>query len=181
MKKMPLQCGRMASVAQEYCALIDGDRGAGWVKRLVKLLPRLHVAVTALPEPSDVGRAALSYDDEKRCEMFLDLSNNLQADHALCSAYIAMSVGSRRRQQLCERMADNLADIYFDLKQGLEVLPNNPQRASEVWQYSFYVHWGKHLMDAECWLRAVESGSEFISLPEWHWPNNVDGLIANPA
>jgi len=180
MKKMPLQCGRMASVAREYCELIDGRRDAAWIKRLTKLLPRLHVAVTALSAPANEVCTSLLYDDEKRCEMFLGLSDHLQADRKLCSAYKIMSVGPRRREQLCERMADNLADIYFDLKHGLALLPNDPQRASEVWQYSFYAHWGKHLLDAECWLRAVQSGNEPVPLPEWQWPI-ASGMTANPA
>jgi hypothetical protein len=170
MKKMPLQCSRMASIAKKYCAVIDGGRDAGWVQRLAELLPRLHVAVTALAEPSEDSCAALVRDDEKRCDMFLDLSDDLQADSLLCAAYAEMLVGPHQRQQLCERMADNLADIYFDLKQGLAQLPGDPQRAAAIWQYTFYTHWGKHLLDAECWLRAVKSGSEPVSLPEWQWP-----------
>lgn len=180
MNKMPLQCGRMASVAREYCALIDGERDADWINRLAKLLPRLHVAVTALSAPSNEGCATLSYDDEKRCELFLCLNDDLRTDSTLRVAYAAMSVGSYRQQQFCERMADNLADMYFDLKHGLAQLQDDPQCASEIWQYSFYVHWGKHLLDAECWLRAVKSGSEPLTLPEWQWPS-VDGLTANPA
>jgi len=180
MKKMPLQCGRMALVAEEYCNLIDGQRNAGWTGQLDKLLPRLHVAVTALSAPSKEGRTSLAYDDEKRCDMFLGLSNALQTDSQLCSAYTEMSVGPRRRQQLCERMADNLADMYFDLKQGLALVKTDPQRASELWQYSFYVHWGKHLLDAECWLHAVDAGNEPMPLPEWQWPI-VDGMAVNPV
>jgi len=104
----------------------------------------------------------------------------LQADHTLYAAYVMMSVEPYRWPQLCERMADNLADMYFDLKHGLDLLWENPQRASENWQYSFYSHWGKHLLDAECWLRAVESGNEPALLPEWWWPN-ASLLAANPA
>lgn len=182
MKKMPLQYGRMASVAREYCALIDGERDAEWINRLAKLLPRLHVAVTALSTPANEGCTLFVYDDEKRCELFLCLSDDLRTDRKLCSAYAVMSVGPQRQQQFCERMADNLADMYFDLKHGLAQLQDDPQCASESWQYSFYVHWGKHLLDAECWLRAVESGNEPVPLPEWQWPNeNAGGLLANPA
>lgn len=180
MKKMPLQCSRMASVARKYCALIDGDRDAGWIHHLAELLPRLHVAVTALAEPSEDSYAGLVYDDEKRCDMFLCLSNDLQMDSLLSAVCAEMPVDSWQRQQMCERMADNLADMYFDLKQGLDQLPDAPQRAAEIWQYTFYTHWGKHLLDAECWLRAVESGSEPALLPEWQWPF-ASGMLPNPA
>ena len=178
MRKMPLQCARMASVAREYCALIDGERDADWIQRLVKLLPRLHVAVTALSAPSNDGRALRVYDDEKRCNMFLHISTDLQDNRKLHVAF--MSVEPYRWPQLCDRMADNLADMYFDLRHGLDLLWESPQRASENWQYSFYSHWGRHLLDAECWLRAVESGSEPALLPEWWWPD-ASLLVANPA
>ncbi|HEC17988.1 MAG TPA: DUF5063 domain-containing protein [Gammaproteobacteria bacterium] len=181
MKSMPLQCGRMAAVAREYCTLIDEVQEAGWMQRLDKLLPRLHVAVTALSAPTGVGQACLSYDDEQRCELFLSLSALLQADRQLGQACAQMPVGPQRRQQLCERMADNLTDMYFDLKYGLKLLELDPQRAADNWQYSFYTHWGKHLLDAECWLRAVESGSEPVPLPAWRWPSVGGGPLPNPA
>lgn len=180
MKMMPLQYGRMASVAQEYCSLIDGEREAGWTKRLEKVLPRLHVAITALSAPSNEGYTCLEHDDEKRCELYFCLRDDLLRDRSLFSAYEKVLVGPHQRQQLCERMADDLADMYFDLKRGLELLQDDPQCASEIWQYSFYLHWGKHLLDAECWLRAIGSGSEPLSLPEWQWPN-INGPIANPV
>jgi Domain of unknown function (DUF5063) len=180
MEKISLQCGRMASVACEYCALIDGTRGRGWVQQLIRLFPRLHVAVTALTTPSGTARAYGTYDDEKRCDLFLSLNDDLQADRDLSRAYGAMCVGPYRQQQLSERMADNLADIYFDLQHGLKVFEDDSQHASEIWQYSFYMHWGKHLLDAECWLHAVECGCEPVLLPEWQWPD-AGGTVLSPA
>jgi len=179
-EKVSLQSERMASVAKEYCALIDGMHGRDWVPQLRRLLPRLHVAITALTSPEDSARDYGVYDDEKRCDLFLSLSADLQKDGDLSRAYDAMSIGPRRQQQLSERMADNLADIYFDLQHGLGMFVDEPQCAAEVWQYSFYLHWGKHLLDAECWLRAVASGSEPVLLPEWQWPNS-DDLLPTPA
>ena len=183
MSKLPLQCSRMAAVAGEYCALIDNGishfatNDVGWLSQLGKILPRLHVAVAALYTPSSDGHIYRFYDDEKRCEMFLMLNAMLQCDSSLWSAYKDSSVDLYRQRLLCERMADNLADMYFDLKRGLELLQNDPVAAAENWQHSFYVHWGKHLLDAECWLRAVECGSEPAYLPEWRWPNMQDMMV----
>jgi len=186
MMELPRQCDRMANMAKQYCDLIEecfvaADKSnADWVVSLEKLLPRLHVAVTALSMPVDDGQRYCLYDDEQRCELFLRLNRALQGDQQIWSAYTGRMVAPRTRQQWCERMADNLTDMYFDLKRGLDIVEENPNHAAADWQYSFYVHWGKHLLDAECWLHAVECGGEPVLLPEWRWPN-ASGLIANPA
>jgi len=40
-----------------------------------------------------------------------------------------------------------------------------------IWQCSFYMHWGQHLLDAECRLKAVEAGEHPLHLTGWDWPN----------
>jgi Domain of unknown function (DUF5063) len=177
-KKMPLQCGRMVMLATEYCALIDtferAEHNGRWRATLGKLFPRLHVAVIALREPLDNVHYQVLYDDDQRCELFLQLSNMLQTDELLWAAYDRQALTqnpSQTRRLLCERMADNLTDMYFDLKQGLAQVENDPLQATSDWQCSFYAHWGKHLLDAECWLHAVAVGDEPVELPEWRWPN----------
>ena len=181
-KKMPLQCSRMAILATEYCMFIDAFKGRdergehchGEVMGLMKLLPRLHVAVMALMDVSESVHHYRFYDDDQRCELFLRLNAALQSDKRLWPAYENTRFRQQLRQESCERMADDLADIYFDLKQGLEFLQNNPGQAASHWQSSFYAHWGKHLLNAECWLRAVDVGGEPPRLPEWWWPNLPD-------
>jgi hypothetical protein len=54
-------------------------------------------------------------------------------------------------------LADDLTDIYFDLRHGLELFDEIwPQRAAQVWQRSYRVHWGQHLVDAERHLYALK-------------------------
>ena len=54
-------------------------------------------------------------------------------------------------------LADDLTDIYFDLQHGLELLDGAwPQRAAQVWQTSYRLHWGQHLVDAERHLYALK-------------------------
>lgn len=185
-EKMPLQCRRMATVAAEYCTFIDEFNGqdyetgqrVNWLMRLEKLLPRLHVAVIALAELGDRVNNYRFHNDDQRCELFLRLNLALQSDHDLWATYEAAATRQQSPRVLCERMADNLTDIYFDLKQGLELVRESPARAALHWQRSFYAHWGKHLMDAECWLHSIDAGGEPPNLPEWHWPN-VSGYAVN--
>lgn len=185
MKKMPLQCGRMANVATEYCTFIDGlddvSHDGEWVVRMEKLLPRLHVAVTALVAPGDDYRCAYRfYDDDQRCELYMRLHHVLQSDASFWSAYDGLNPLPQIRQQLSARIADDLTDMYFDLKCGLDLLENDPGQAASNWLCSFYVHWGQHLLDAECCLYAVEAGGMPPQLSKQNWPQSVY-FAANPV
>lgn len=189
-ERMALQCGRMAAVAAEYCAFIDrfdvshcasgcGPEGdENWLVSLEKLFPRLHVAVIALMESSGSMHGYRLTDDDQRCELFLRLNGVLQADEALWAVYENQYTKQQTRHELCERMADNLTDMYFDLKRGLVLVNESPELAAHGWQCSFYAHWGKHLLDAECWLHSVDAGGEPPKLPEWQWPNTSKQAVS---
>jgi hypothetical protein len=48
-------------------------------------------------------------------------------------------------------LADDIADIYADLRDGLvfiELAQGDPDEAIWTWRLSFYSHWGKHAIDA---------------------------------
>jgi hypothetical protein len=54
-------------------------------------------------------------------------------------------------------IADDLADIWRDLKPGLELYDGNQQGAAAAeWQFAFEAHWGRHataaLYSLHCWL-----------------------------
>ncbi len=160
MDETPSQCGQMARAAAEYCRLIDDfdpdSLNRAWWLQLERLLPRLHVAVIALAGPRD-GYAAYSLpDDEQRFELYMRLHDRLHANPLLWS-----SLGDHRLlARLCDRLADDLTDMYFDLRRGLNLLeayPADPARAVGDWQNSFYLHWAQHLLDAERWLHTVDT------------------------
>lgn len=167
MMGMPLQCGRMAQVAVEYCELIDVfGRDAVWRPHLVRLLPRLHVAVVALAAPQAACSSYCFPDDDERCDLYMRLHSVLQMDAGLRVACDKWHL----RARLCDRLADDLADMYFELKRGLDLLADDPTQAASSWQNSFYLHWSRHLLDAEHWLRMADRGAEPRSLPEVLWP-----------
>lgn len=171
MGNMSLQCNRMGAASVEYCELIDGFNGLGkersWVLRMNKLLPRLHVAVIALVPYSDKCNLYRFPDDDQRCELYLKLHDLLQSDPDLKKVY----GDSKLWHQSCDHLADDLTDIYFDLKQGLLLMGENPIAAESLWRCGFYMHWGKHLLDAECRLYAVEAGGKPLLIPDWGWPD----------
>lgn len=157
MTGMPLQYGRMADMASEFCYLIDDFGGFGrdrqWLPQMTKLLPRLHVAVIAMKEPGGFSLAYHFPDDDLRCELYMRLHSIIGEDVFFWPA----GDSSQVKYRLCDRLADDLTDMYFDLKNGLDVIDYDPQQAATSWLSSFYLHWSKHLLDAEYWLHAVDS------------------------
>ena len=170
MDSIPSQCGQMARAAEEYCHLIDdfepGSMAREWWLRLERLLPQLHVAVIALADSND-GRTTYSLpDDELRFELYMRLHDRLHANPLLWSSLCEY----RLLVRLCDRLADDLTDMYFDLRRGLELLkddPDNPERAADDWQSSFRAHWAQHLLDAERWLQAVAAAERGSASRPW--------------
>ena len=57
-------------------------------------------------------------------------------------------------------LADDLTDIYCELKQGLHMLENedaDPDTVLLNWREGYKIHWGKHLLDAERHLYELSS------------------------
>lgn len=171
MNRVSPQSNRMAAAAAEYCELIDGFGDPGhentWMARMGKMLPRLHVAVIALVPSGEICNPYRFPDDDEHCELYMRLHRVLQSDRTLKLAY----GNSHLRQQSCDRLADDFTDIYFDLKFGLDLLNSDPSHAINVWQCSFYMHWGQHLLDAECRMNAAEAGEKPLHLSGWGWPS----------
>ena len=166
-----LQSSRMATAATEYCELINHFGGFGyentWVAKMAKMLPRLHVAVIALVPSGEICNPYRLPDDDHRCELYMRLHRALQLDRTFWLAYGK----SRLHKQSCDRLADDFTDMYFDLKFGIDLLESDPALAINVWQCSFYMHWGKHLLDAESRLNAVAVGEKPLHLSGWSWPS----------
>lgn len=55
------------------------------------------------------------------------------------------------KEAICGSLADDIADIYRDLKEGLVLgTMNHARRENIVWEWRllYYSHWGHHAMDA---------------------------------
>lgn len=170
MGRVASRCDDMAEMAEAFCRLVDaidprGEERAWWLQ-MRELLPRLHMAVIALGESDAPCKTYSLPDDEQRFELYIQLNHRLQAN-----ALLGQKLGENPLfSRLCERLADDLTDMYFDLRRGLELLqrhPAQPQLATGDWQSSFYQHWGHHLLDAERWLYAVDSAERAPATRPW--------------
>jgi hypothetical protein len=144
----------MVGVAERYCKLIEGlaDDSDQWLESLYTLMPRLHSAVTLL-NAYDSGDTPISgVDLDERFELYSRLRKRLGKRDSYWLEFDA----APEEMHMSGSLADDLTDIYFDLQHGLELMAQAwPHRAAQVWQSSYRLHWGQHLVDAERHLYAL--------------------------
>ncbi len=145
----------MVGAAESYCQLIEHtERGQGeWLESLFGLMPRLHMAVSALTAYDNGDLPLPSVDLDQRFELYSRLCKALGARDSYWLEFDA----SPDEMHMSGSLADDLTDIYFDLQHGLQLLDEAwPQQAAQLWQTSYRMHWGQHLVDAERHLYALK-------------------------
>ncbi len=147
----------MAEIARDYCALIEraGLGSGSWLRDLAGLLPRLHAAIKRLEMPGADGGHSLVADLDARFELFSHLRELLGERDGY---WLEFDV-TCEDQQMTGSLADDLTDIYCELKHGLRLLDGagGPGRALEGWRRGFRMHWGQHLLDAERHLYTLDA------------------------
>lgn len=140
----------MTEIARDFCAHVESfDAGQidDWLHRMATMLPRLHEAARELGKMQSVNIHERNPEDEGRFELFTRLYEALGERDGYNYEFDA-----RDGHRLSGSLADDITDIYFDLKRGLELLdqyPAEPAIAASDWQQSFEFHWRHHLIDAE--------------------------------
>ena len=137
----------MIEVAQCYCELIESS-GAGdgnWLRDVADLLPRLHAAVSSVDGRPYLGDTGLTPDLDARFELFGHLRDLLGERDAYWLEFDR--VGDTH--SMTGSLADDLTDIYCELKHGLRLVAEQPKEAVESWLTGYDRHWGRHLSDAQ--------------------------------
>ncbi len=155
----------MVQTAQEYCELIESARVVdpgddGWLERLLELLPRIHADMAALG-PADGGGEPMQVDLDARFELFTRLRHLLGERDSYWMQFDSAQDG----QSMSGSLADDLTDIYCELKYGLMGLKIAQDRESTLksWRHGYHVHWGQHLVDAERHLYELSARDELTS------------------
>jgi hypothetical protein len=139
----------MVEIAEEYCRVIEssGADNQDWLTRVFSLLPRLHAAITAQMKHNGQTETPLDANLENRFELFTALHNLLGERDAYWMEYDLLQDEGHKSGSL----ADDLTDIYCELKFGLKQLEQE-QDSNQIlvnWEHGYRVHWGHHLVDAE--------------------------------
>ena len=154
---MAPKANELIQVAREYCALIEalnqGQRAA--LVRLNDMLPRLHAAMNAVgPVPVSESEHEPA-DLDQRFELFSRLHRVLGDLDAYWMEFDVTSDG----QEMSGSLADDLTDIYWELKHGLDRLASDHDANTALgqWRTGFCRHWGQHVVDAERHLYALSA------------------------
>jgi len=146
----------MVTLAKVFCAQVEhpDESPAQWVQELAQLLPRLQAAVVALQTVEESQPLAGRVDPDARFELFSRLARRLGDLDGYRLEFDDLHQGAL----LTGSLADDLTDIYFDLREGLNwVARADPDHAASVWRHSYRVHWGQHLVDANRHLYTINS------------------------
>lgn len=164
MSEIKAKWQELAGSASEYCRLIEQvDRvGSSWLESLARLLPRIHAAVLALEEVDVREAYSFSADYERRFALYSRLHRLLGERDHYRMIFDSEQVGAL----VSGSLADDITDIYFELKSGLDILrqdPEHPGRAASTWRQGFIMHWGQHLVDAERHLYELKVNNRLSS------------------
>ena len=157
---MSPQANELKTLARNYCELVDRlhETDSDWLQHLATLLPRLHAAVASLNLPDPKEGYYQEVDLDARFELFTQLRNHL-GDRD--SYWMEFDVAGDE-QSMSGSLADDLTDIYCELKKGLMRVDGEPERAIEDWYKGYHLHWGQHLVDAERHLYELRARKQLL-------------------
>jgi hypothetical protein len=141
--------------AKEFCAWVEGVAGPNEVFHATRLVSRLFA--DALMLPSVDGENLPEGDDEPEVPV-----TQKQAAAERFKAFpfqyyweIFSPITEQPNEPVCGDIADDLSDIYLDIKAGLLAYDLNRQpQAVWHWRFTWGIHWGEHATSA---LRALHS------------------------
>jgi hypothetical protein len=153
---------RFCAIANQFCAVVDSAPAIDRTELLTKIyriLPALIGEAIALPSVSrddDDEREESSRrgsDVRQLSQQEWDrLYNFLKEKLGDWNLYHRVFDPTEDSESIFGSLADDIADIYRDLKGGLalrEARQGSPDAvAIWTWHLLFYSHWGKHAMDA---------------------------------
>lgn len=141
--------------AREFCSWCEGERRVSVEEVVIalSLLPKLYSAALQLPDVFGEEEAPTISDDDYR-EVFVRFASLPFNYYASC--FDPHQVAFDEKPVVADA-ADDLADIWRDLKPGLSLYDSGHiNSAIWEWRFHFHCHWGQHLTSVlyafHCWL-----------------------------
>ena len=153
----------LLKVAREYCRTIEsiGEGNQNWLSHIFQLLPQLHACIAVHANKDGKNGQHMDANLETRFELFSKLRNILGENDAYWMEYDVALDDDHKSGSL----ADDLTDIYCELKHGLLQLDKHadPERILGHWRSGYRFHWGRHLVDAERHLYELSAKNRLAS------------------
>jgi hypothetical protein len=150
---MTTQIDRFAAVAERYLNWADAWTGdpEEKMRAALRLLAELHLAAIDLPDTwPDEKHEVEEQSHLPRWKALTEKFRRLPMD-GYFQVFNPRETGGERPTR-CS-LADDLADIYLDLDRGLVLYKKGyVEEAAWEWRFSFWQHWGRHLVHALCAL-----------------------------
>lgn len=146
---------RFSGLAEEFCRIVDSAREMTipeFLAELARNIPHLYGAGARLDdvekenfEPKPPFAYVLAWQP---------LYDFLKEKLGSTGEYLEVFNPIEKEEAIPHSLADDLADIYCDLKRGFAVLEAGgpPVNAIWEWHFGFWYHWGEHAVSA---LRAI--------------------------
>jgi hypothetical protein len=161
---------RFGAVAERYCAIVDSARGLDKNKFLLsvyRFLPELISEAIRLPDPDPNDRDQEDDPNEDYSESFIRPAVS-QSESSERYALLKEKLGdneiywtvfdpTQKEESIGASLADDLASVYLNLKEGLLLRGVVGATAKNViweWRFLFYTHWGDHAISA---LRTIHN------------------------
>ena len=156
------------AVAADYCQLIESraafDRIA-LCRRSFELLSRLIHLATLLPniEPDTIDPPQERVRHEEWGQIFGDLAQRLGTADGYWMVFDPYD--PHDHSSIMTSLADDLADVYRDLKDSLAQGDGAGPIRDDLWnlKFAFETHWGQHAVDAVKALYGVLYGPHSIT------------------
>ena len=151
---VPDAVAKFAEVAEQFCSWAEShsiDRESE-SRRALELLSLLYAAALQLPEveaSSDLEPPGVNQEDWDRIyRRFGVLPVGYYSE-----IFDPLKVPAE--EPVVGDLADDLADIYRDLKSGVQLKrAGSWQHAVQFWRENFHIHWGRHALSALAVLHA---------------------------
>lgn len=154
---------RFAEIASRFCSVVDSAstiERADVLLQIYRILPKLIDEAISLPdlllsendEPIGDSVPPISRANVRRSvQEWGQLYNSLKEKLGDWDGYRQVFDPTEDKEAVTGSLADDIADIYRDLKEGLvhgEAHDTEPGDIIWNWRLLFYSHWGKHAIDA---------------------------------
>lgn len=154
----------LIDTARQYCRIIENNADqSDWLRPLVRILPRLHAGIVALHDPGGHSLPPELADFDDRFDLFSQLRAKLGELDMYWLEYDEPGEMASDVDHRSGSLADDLTDIYFELKRGLNMLDAaGMDEVAHLWDVGFKQHWGQHLVDAERHLYSLRVNNRLI-------------------